>query len=112
MPDRTVYSTDPDFCSACGRSPCTCARRVPGKSRQPEPVRLSFCRGAKGSGVTRVERINMHPRLKEEMLKGFKKRLGCGGTLKDGTLELQGDRRDFLETALTADGYKVKRIGG
>lgn len=79
--------------------------------RQLEPVRLSFRRGAKGSGVTRLERLVMHPTHKDELLGKLKKRLGCGGTLKDGRFEFQGDHRDKLETLLIADGYKVKRAG-
>ena len=81
-------------------------------SRQPEPVRLSFRRGAKGSGVTRLERLVMHPTHKEQMLSRLKKHLGCGGTLKDGVFEFQGDHRDKLEKQLSAEGYKVKRVGG
>ena len=110
MENRTVYSTDPKFCAACGRTPCGCSEKK--TRRQPEPVRLSFSRAAKGSGVTRLERLNMHPSLKGKLLASFKKRLGCGGTIKEGALELQGERRDFLETELTADGYAVKRVGG
>ncbi|MFH2203867.1 MAG: translation initiation factor [Elusimicrobiota bacterium] len=108
--DPLVYSTDPDFCSSCGRTPCGC--REKSARRQPEPLRLSFQRGGKGKGVTRVERLNMHPRLKEKLLSRLKKSLGCGGTIKNGVLELQGDRRDFLESEFIAEGYKVKRIGG
>jgi translation initiation factor 1 len=93
MADKVVFSTDPGF-------------------RQPDPVKLSFQRGGKGSGVTRVEKLSMHPTLKEQLLTRLKKRLGCGGTIKDGVLELQGDRRDFVEAELAAQGYKVKRTGG
>ena len=113
MPDKVVYSSDPSFCLACGNSPCRCQEQPkPGKSRQPDPVRLSFVRGVKGSGMTRIERLIMSPSGKNEMLRRFKSRLGCGGTVKDGALELQGDRRDFLEAEFVRQGYKVKRIGG
>lgn len=110
--EKPVYSTDPSFCPACRRSPCCCAGPDAVKRRQPEALRLSFARGAKGSGVTRVERLILHPRLKEEMLKRLKKRLGCGGAIKEGALEFQGDHRDFLEAELKGEGYRVKRIGG
>jgi translation initiation factor 1 len=110
MTDETVYSTDPDFCPACRASPCVCADRK--KRRQPQPVRLSFHRACKGSGVTLIEGIILHPRLKEDLLRSFKKRLGCGGTIKGGALELQGDRRDFVQNELQAEGYQVKRVGG
>lgn len=93
-----MYSSDPDWGKA-------------GTPKQPEPVRLAFARGAKGSGVTRVERLVMHPSHKDAMLSKLKKALGCGGALKDGMFEFQGDHRDKLEKVLLADGYKVKRIG-
>lgn len=101
MSDKVVYSSDPDWARGSEASP-----------RQPEPVRLAFSRGAKGSGVTRIERLVMHPTHKDAMLGKLKKQLGCGGTLKDGNFEFQGDHRDKLEKLLLADGYKVKRVGG
>lgn len=93
MGDKIIFSTDPAF-------------------RQPEPLRLSFQRGAKGSGMTVVRGLIAHPTLKEELLRALKKRFGCGGTVKEGALEIQGDRRDALEAELRAMGYKVKRVGG
>lgn len=99
MSDKVVYSSDPDW----GK---------PGTPRQPEPVRLSFHRAAKGSGVTRLERVIMHPVHKDLLLAKLKKSLGCGGTLKDGQFEFQGDQRDKIEKVMLADGYKVKRVGG
>lgn len=112
MENRPVYSTDPEFCAECRRSPCTCGDPAQIKSRQPHPLKMTFQRGGKGSGVTRIEHMILHPRLKEEMLKRFKTRLGCGGAIKDGALEIQGDHRDFLQAELEKEGYKVKRAGG
>jgi translation initiation factor 1 len=110
--DRVFFSTDPSFCVACQSSPCVCADPTQLKRRQKEPLRLSFVRLGKGSGVTRVEKLNMEPMLKEELFTALKKRLGCGGALKNGVLEFQGDHRDALEARLLADGYKIKRVGG
>jgi len=109
--DKVVYSTDPRYCTACGKSPCVCAD-ASARPKQPEPVRLSFVRGAKGSGVTKVERMILHPTLKEQLLKRLKRRLGCGGTVQDGNLELQGDHRDLVEAELKKEGFPVRRIGG
>jgi translation initiation factor 1 len=79
---------------------------------QNEPVRLSFRRFGKGSGVTIIDRLQMHTAGKEELLAKFQKRLGVGGTVKFGVLELQGDQRDKVEAELASLGYKVKRVGG
>ncbi|MBI5242506.1 MAG: translation initiation factor [Elusimicrobia bacterium] len=78
---------------------------------QPDPVYLSFLRQGKGSGVTRIEGLVMHPSLKENLLKEFKRRFACGGTLSEGTLELQGDHRDKIEAELRAKGHEVRRKG-
>ena len=74
-------------------------------------MRVSFRRGHKGNGMTIIEKLRMHPAGKEELLKRFKKKLGVGGTVKLGALELQGDHLDLVETELKSLGYKVKRTG-
>lgn len=112
MEQRPVYSSDPGFCPACRRSPCCCSDPAKLKSRQPDPLKLSFQRGGKGNGVTRVEKLILHPTLKEQLLSKLKKRLGCGGAIKDGAIEIQGDHRDFIQAELEKEGYKVKRVGG
>ena len=48
---------------------------APKKRTQTEPVRVSFRRVGKGSGLTLVEKLPMHPAGKEELLKKFKKNL-------------------------------------
>jgi translation initiation factor 1 len=47
-----------------------------------------------------------------EMASRLKKKCATGGTVRDGTIEVQGDHRDKVVTELTAAGYKVKRVGG
>ena len=74
-------------------------------------MRISFRRGHKGSGMTIIERLRMHPEGKEDLLKKFKKRLGVGGAVKLGALEIQGEHMAFAENELKSLGYKVKRIG-
>lgn len=107
MSDEIFYSTDPAFCPHCKHIPCQC-NRLGSPKKQTEPVRLRFIVNAKGSGVTRVERLALHPQEKEMLLKKIKKALGCGGTLKDGVLEIQGDKKSRVQTILLQEGYQVR----
>jgi translation initiation factor 1 len=54
--------------------------------------------------------------LGEDELKALagelKRRCGTGGTLKDGTIEIQGDHCDLIVAELGSRGFKVKRAGG
>lgn len=114
--DDIVYSTDPGWkdpsaktaekTSGTGCAGATPAK--PGKPKQAEPVRISFRRGHKGSGMTTIERLQMHPAGKEELLSRLKKKFGVGGTVKLGVIELQGNRLEPLERELLAMGYKVR----
>ncbi|EOW6647212.1 stress response translation initiation inhibitor YciH, partial [Cronobacter muytjensii] len=37
---------------------------------------------------------------------------GCGGSVKDGVIEIQGDKRELIKSLLEAKGMKVKLAGG
>lgn len=61
-----------------------------------------------GKIVTLIEGIPKD--TAEETLKTLKKKLGCGGTYKDGILELQGDHRSKIKDLLVNLGFKPENI--
>lgn len=101
------YSTDPNFCPHCKHIPCIC-NQLGAPKKQTEPVRVRFVKNTKGSGTTVVERLPLHPQGKEDLLKKMKKALGCGGSIKEGHLEIQGDKKLRAAQILEKEGYKVR----
>jgi len=110
---RLVYSTG-------GETEATPAPEVGRKSSGG-----ARARGATGPGI----RIRLERRASDRVVtvvtglpgsaaevallaRTLKSACGTGGTVKDGALELQGDHRAAVETALAARGLRSKRAGG
>jgi translation initiation factor 1 len=103
--DKIVYS------SGVGR--ITPAREKPAVPRGDGIVRVRRETGGRGGKtVTAIHGVAL-PEAKLESLAGELKRLcGTGGTLKNGTIEIQGDHRDRIVAALEQRGFTVKLAGG
>ncbi len=113
---KTVYSTDKSVCRTCGRASCVCRRpasAAAGAPARPGQVRVGReTKGRKGAGVTVVTGLDMSEGRLRELLSDCKKKLGCGGTLRDGVLEFQGEHRDALLKLLANLGITAKKAGG
>jgi translation initiation factor 1 len=84
------------------------------RSRQQNtPVLVWLDRkGRGGKTVSVVKQVMSPPAGKEALLKLLKTKLGTGGTLKDGDIEIQGDHRDTIVGILKELGYQAKKAGG
>jgi translation initiation factor 1 len=69
-------------------------------------------KGRAGKGVTVITGLPLRADELETLASQLKRRCGSGGTVKDGTIEIQGDHRDQLITELVRRGYSAKRSGG
>jgi translation initiation factor 1 len=49
---------------------------------------------------------------KEQLAKAMQKTCGAGGTVKDGQIEIQGDKRTEVAQILTAAGFRPVFAGG
>ena len=63
----------------------------------------------RGKPVTLVGRFFMSDKEKKEILKLLKSKLGCGGTVKEEWLEIQGDKKGQIIEVLSADGWKFRK---
>ncbi|MGM3185088.1 stress response translation initiation inhibitor YciH [Dickeya oryzae] len=68
--------------------------------------------GRKGKGVCLITGIDLDDAALDLLAAELKKKCGCGGAVKDGVIEIQGDKRDQLKQLLEAKGMKVKLAGG
>ncbi|MHC6529090.1 stress response translation initiation inhibitor YciH [Vibrio sp. V36_P2S2PM302] len=69
-------------------------------------------KGRKGKGVCIVSGLDMDDAPLKLLAAELKKVCGCGGSVKDGTIEIQGDARDKIKTVLEKKGFTVKLAGG
>jgi translation initiation factor 1 len=69
-------------------------------------------KGRCGGTVIVISGIPLPDAALKELSGALKKRCGCGGTVKDGIIEIQGDHRDTLLLELQTRGYRVKLAGG
>ncbi len=103
-------------------------RPVAGKgSKRSQGKKRGIESGFPDDGVTRVRRekggrggktvtvLYGVPGSEDErtgLFKDLKKQCGCGGTFKEGRIEIQGDQRDKILTILDGKGIEAKAAGG
>ena len=93
-------------------NPAAVERAVQELPPQEQNLRLQASRkGRKGKTVTIITGFQSQPETLTKLLKQLKSHCGSGGTVKDNTLEIQGDHTDKLVQFLTNLGYKVKISG-
>jgi translation initiation factor 1 len=81
--------------------------------QRSQPVIVGIERkGRGGKTVSVVTGVMSHEAGQQALLKLLKTKLGTGGTLKDGVIEIQGDHRDQIVELLNGLGYKAKKSGG
>ena len=105
-----VYSTESgNLCNGCGKPMASCQCHIASDGI----VRVGReTKGRKGNGVTIITGIPLSCNELPQLAKQLKQRCGCGGSVKNGVIEIQGDKRDMLLAELQARGYKVKKSGG
>lgn len=68
-------------------------------------------KGRKGKTVTVISGFQSSEETLQKLVKQLKTQCGSGGTLKDDTIEIQGDHSQKLVEILTKLGYKAKISG-
>ncbi|AAU38078.1 MULTISPECIES: stress response translation initiation inhibitor YciH [Basfia] len=93
-------------------------RIKPEKTKQERPKGDGIVRihrqtsGRKGAGISLIVGLDLPDDELKKLAAELKKRCGCGGSIKDGNIEIQGEKRDLLKQLLEQKGFKVKLAGG
>ncbi len=102
-----VYSTE------SGRIKQNSPVQKPATQKNDGIVRLRReVKGRGGGTVIVISGIPLSASQIKELAGVLKKKCGCGGTVKDGVIEIQGDHRDTLSAELLARGFNIKLAGG
>jgi translation initiation factor 1 len=85
------------------------SKKTSAEIRPPQKHQLHFAKEKRrGKVVTIVKPFYLDKAGMQTLLKTLKKKLGTGGTLKEESLEFQGDIPELLRTHLEALGYRFK----
>ncbi|GAA4429524.1 translation initiation factor Sui1 [Acidovorax lacteus] len=110
-----VYSTESGrMCPGC-RQPvaaCVCARQ-PARPAGDGVARVSrTTAGRGGKVVTLVRGLPLDDAALAALGKQLRTACGSGGTVRDGSIEIQGDHLERVMAWLQAQGHAVRRVGG
>jgi translation initiation factor 1 len=89
-------------------------RRQPVEERNRGRVDITREKGGRGGKtVTIVDGfVGIGLPEKERLVKQMRAACGCGGTVKDGRIEIQGDQRDAVAKILEGAGFRPVFAGG
>ncbi|MDF2955192.1 stress response translation initiation inhibitor YciH [Candidatus Alkanophaga liquidiphilum] len=95
-----------EVCDKCGlpKDLCVCEEIV----KELQRVKVSTTRRRFGKLMTVIQGINAKDIDLWTLSKELKTRCACGGTVKDGRIELQGDQTEKVKKVLREMGYTVE----
>jgi translation initiation factor 1 len=105
------------LCPKCHQLKTTCnCTNEPSAPSKSTVVRVGReTKGRVGMGVTTVSDLPLDDTDLTELATKLKTRLGTGGTVKDGRVEIQGDQRDRMAMGtgptLRSDDHSVDPLG-
>ncbi len=114
---KLVYSTDPKLNEKCPKcrevvSECTCPPAVDAKAARFVAVLRIEKQHRGGKVVTVVDGLPKEALFLKDLTRELKNRCGSGGTFrlegKDGTIEIQGDKRELIRAFLAEKNIRCK----
>lgn len=97
-----------EICSKCGLPKELCVCEVIAKESQT--IRVELIKKKFGKIYTRISGINDRDIDVKELIKNLKSKFACGGTAKDGVIELQGTHLQHVKHMLIELGFAPETI--
>lgn len=99
----------PDICPKCGqpRELCVCSEIA----KEQQKITIQVIKRKFGKTVTLITGFDKDVNL-DEIGKELRKKLACGGTVKNGAIELQGDQKARAKEILKKMGYNEALLDG
>jgi len=97
-----------ETCPKCGlqKELCVCETIA----KESAKIRVMQVKRKFGKKYTIIEGVDDKDINLRELTKNLKSMLACGGTVKDSTIELQGDHRNSVKRFLVENGFAPKTI--
>ena len=108
-----VYSTDGgNHCSECAKPEveCVCSAGVLNSEGDGIARVRRESKGRGGKVVTTISGLQMTEVELKALTAELKKKCGCGGALKGGVIEIQGDRVGVVVDEIRKTGVAVKKV--
>jgi translation initiation factor 1 len=95
-----------DICPKCGlpKEICVCEEIA----REQQNITIAVDKRRYGKMMTVVDGLNPHDLDLDSLISNLKSICACGGTIKEGRIELQGDHRKKVKEALEKLGFIVE----
>ena len=95
-----------DICPKCGlpKEICVCEEIA----RDQQNITVAVDKRRYGKMMTVVDGLNPHDLDLDSLISNLKSICACGGTIKEGKIELQGDHRSKVKEALEKLGFIVE----
>ncbi len=98
----------PNICPRCGLAQELCICETIAKEEQQ--IRILTVKRRFGKIITVIKGIDSKDINLKEVAKTLKSKLACGGTVKDGIIELQGNHAEKAKLELIKAGFESETI--
>jgi len=97
----------PEVCPICGlpKELCICKEMA----KEEAKIKVYLVKRSYGKSVTIIDGIDEKANPKD-LTKKLKTKLACGGTYKNGKIELRGDHRNKIKKLLVDAGFPEEKI--